>query len=201
MSGRKQFDVDQAVDQSMLTFWASGYTQTSLDQLTTVTGLGRGSLYATFGGKNGLFLAALRRYGQVYGQQYDAALARHPHDAVAASRAYLQVVLARIADPAVPDGCLVAMAAAQAGTLEDDAHSAVTAALDEQRDRLRHALTRRGVHTHQAHDLACFLVAVTQSLALLSRAGTTAAELGAIVDISVGATSIALQTSGGSTAL
>ena len=40
-------------------FWLHGFNGTSLDDLTVVTGLGRGSLYAAFNDKRALFLRAL----------------------------------------------------------------------------------------------------------------------------------------------
>ncbi|HEY0814896.1 MAG TPA: TetR/AcrR family transcriptional regulator [Pseudonocardia sp.] len=187
MSGRKQFDVDTAVDQSMITFWRRGYADTSMDMIGAVTGLGRGSLYGTFGGKNGLFLRAVDRYGEVYGARYDAALARHPADPVRAMSAFLDVVIDRIADPHVPDGCLVAMAATQLGTLEPDARTRVRRALDIQAERLRAALVARGVAGRAATDIALFVVAVSQSLSLLSCAGTELRELRSIARTAIGA--------------
>lgn len=62
MSGRKQFDVDTALDQAMRVFWERGYTDASLDVVGSATGLGRGSLYGTFGGKDALFRQCLDRY-------------------------------------------------------------------------------------------------------------------------------------------
>ena len=43
-------------------FWTRGYAATSVDDLTNVTGLGKGSLYGAFGDKHGLFLRALDDY-------------------------------------------------------------------------------------------------------------------------------------------
>jgi AcrR family transcriptional regulator len=43
-------------------FWLRGYAATSVDDLTSVTGLGKGSLYGAFGDKHGLFLRALDDY-------------------------------------------------------------------------------------------------------------------------------------------
>jgi AcrR family transcriptional regulator len=62
VAGRKQFDVDHVLDQAMLVFWERGYVGTSLDDLSSATGLGRGSLYATFASKDGIFRQALERY-------------------------------------------------------------------------------------------------------------------------------------------
>ncbi|OLP58957.1 hypothetical protein BJF93_22965 [Xaviernesmea oryzae] len=46
----------------MDTFWRSGYEGTSAQALVDATGLGRGSLYAAYGSKAGLFEQALLRY-------------------------------------------------------------------------------------------------------------------------------------------
>lgn len=181
MSGRKQFDVDEALDKSMRAFWEFGYADTSLDVLTKATGLGRGSLYGTFGGKNDLFVRALERYEQTYGARYDAAMAPYAHDPVKAIRAFFDVVLDRIEDKDVPDGCLVAMAAAQSATLVPGTRERVAASLDSQRTRLSSALRSGGAPTKLARELASFAVAVNQSLGLLSRSGSGSRELKTIV--------------------
>lgn len=46
----------------MEVFWHQGYQATSLDSLVRQTGASRQSIYADFGGKRDLFLAALDRY-------------------------------------------------------------------------------------------------------------------------------------------
>lgn len=62
MSRSKEFDPDAALQQAMELFWEHGYEATSLAQLTDRLGIGRASLYATFGDKRELYLQALRRY-------------------------------------------------------------------------------------------------------------------------------------------
>ena len=44
MAGKKQFDVEVALDAAMVQFWRDGYADTSLDDLTNATGLNRSSL-------------------------------------------------------------------------------------------------------------------------------------------------------------
>ncbi len=187
MAGKKQFDVEDALDRAVLAFWTQGYAETSVETLSESTGLGRSSLYGTFGDKNALFVRALDRYRRRWGDQYDAALARHPHDPAKAVAAYLDVILSRIADPDLPDGCLVAISAAQAGTMNAGTLEHVQAALADQRSRLLTALTTRGLPRRRAEDLASFLLAVTQSLGVLSRAGTPTAHLRAVARTSVAA--------------
>ncbi len=49
------------LDRAVGLFARNGYEGTSIDDVVTTAGLHRGSLYATFGSKRGLFRAALRR--------------------------------------------------------------------------------------------------------------------------------------------
>lgn len=62
MPWEKSFDMDQVLDTAMRAFWARGYEATSMQDLVNCTGINRGSLYATYGDKRALFLAALNRY-------------------------------------------------------------------------------------------------------------------------------------------
>ncbi|HMB76711.1 MAG TPA: TetR/AcrR family transcriptional regulator [Kiloniellaceae bacterium] len=62
----KQFDSDAALGKAMETFWVRGYEATSVQDLVDSMGIDRGSLYATFGDKRQVFVAALRRYDDHY---------------------------------------------------------------------------------------------------------------------------------------
>ena len=57
----RSFDPDAALDKARAVFWNLGYAATSLDDIAAATGLNRPSLYAAFGDKHALYLAALRR--------------------------------------------------------------------------------------------------------------------------------------------
>lgn len=65
MARPKAFDVDVALERAMELFWLKGYAATSLPDLVEHMGIGRQSLYDTFGGKRRLFLRALDRYAEV----------------------------------------------------------------------------------------------------------------------------------------
>ncbi|MBR7673092.1 TetR/AcrR family transcriptional regulator, partial [Streptomyces daliensis] len=111
MAGKKQFDMDTALDAAMIQFWRDGYADTSLDDLSRATGLNRSSIYSSLGGKDTLFLRCLDLYAARYGAKYDAALSCAASEPVAAVRAFFDVTLDRIADPGLPDGCLIAQSA------------------------------------------------------------------------------------------
>ena len=65
MVGRpREFDEEQVLDAAMKAFWANGYAATSLEDLVSVTGLHKGSLYQAFGDKHSLFIQTLKRYLQ-----------------------------------------------------------------------------------------------------------------------------------------
>lgn len=180
MAGRKQFDVDEALRRAMHVFWRWGYSDASIDRLTEGTGLGRSSLYGTFGDKSALFRSSLQRYTQTYHPLYDQAL-RGPHpDASAVVSAFLQVTLNRIADPTVPDGCLVTVSATQFPALDAAGQAMVRAVIDGLRAMLEQALLAAGAGEREAAELALCTLATNKSLAVLSRAGFSGEELATV---------------------
>lgn len=62
MPWEKNFDTRETLEKAMQAFWARGYSATSIQDLVDCTGVNRASLYATYGDKRAMFLAALRLY-------------------------------------------------------------------------------------------------------------------------------------------
>jgi TetR/AcrR family transcriptional repressor of nem operon len=58
----KEFDPEAALQAALELFWRRGYEATSIADLVDELGVGRASLYATFGSKHDLYLKALDRY-------------------------------------------------------------------------------------------------------------------------------------------
>lgn len=65
MSRTKAFDQTEVLEKAMTLFWQKGFEATSIQDLVEHTGIQRGSLYATYGDKRRLFLAALDHYRDV----------------------------------------------------------------------------------------------------------------------------------------
>ena len=62
MARQKEFQPNEVVDAAVQVFWEKGYEATSIQDLVDAMGINRGSIYATFGDKAGLFDAVLDRY-------------------------------------------------------------------------------------------------------------------------------------------
>lgn len=192
MAGRKQFDVDIVLDAAMVQFWRAGYADTSLDDLSRATGLNRSSIYSSLGDKDSLYLRCLDRYAARYGDRYDQALSSAPEEPLRAIREFFDVTLRRIADPDLPDGCLVAQTAMAIPVLSPDIAARAIEALGFQHARLRTALNAVKLADGDADNFAVHIAAVNQSLAVMSRARASQEQLHTIIDISMSALSQAL---------
>ena len=62
MARPREFDMDEALDAAISTFWTQGYEATSMTDLMEATGLHKGSLYKAFDDKHDLFMKSLSRY-------------------------------------------------------------------------------------------------------------------------------------------
>src|ERR1700674_266810 len=62
MARPKEFDREDALRRAIPVFWKKGFARTSTEDLVAAMGIGKQSLYDTFGDKRGLFLEALRTY-------------------------------------------------------------------------------------------------------------------------------------------
>jgi AcrR family transcriptional regulator len=61
----RAYDPQTALQRATDRFWKSGYSGTSLDDISAETGMNRPSLYAAFGDKHTLYLKALENYWQL----------------------------------------------------------------------------------------------------------------------------------------
>ena len=95
MGRPKAFDRDEVLDRAMQLFWQRGYEATSIGDLVEHLGVGRQSLYDTFGDKYALYLEALDRYRDLHGAPggLDALLAGPVRRAV---RDMLEFIIERV---------------------------------------------------------------------------------------------------------
>jgi TetR/AcrR family transcriptional repressor of nem operon len=130
MPWEKRFDVGETLTRAMYAFWTRGYEATSMQDLVTATGVNRASLYATYGDKRELFLAALRKYdGEVRGQTLQE-LAR-VHAPAEAIGALFDKFIAQTAVPGNNWGCFLINTALELAAHDAEIAELVNAAQDE----------------------------------------------------------------------
>lgn len=106
------FDQEAALERAMLLFWERGYEATSLDELSAAMGISPSSLYATFGGKEQLFRAAVDRYLARGGGNMGCVFAAEPTARGGVQR-LLETAANELTRPDHPSGCMIALAATQ----------------------------------------------------------------------------------------
>ena len=171
MARPRSFDPACALDAARAAFETHGYEATSVQTLVDATGLSRSSLYAAFGDKQALYLAALDRYRQA-GR---ATLAQRLADAetpLAGIRAAL--------DAAASDTpCFAFNAAADRSAMCPDTARRAAEGWSGTRDAFADALRRAQAVGHVAVDrdadaLADTLAATLYGLHGMRQAGTSA---------------------------
>ncbi|MGM1035985.1 MAG: TetR/AcrR family transcriptional regulator [Bacillota bacterium] len=100
------FKYDNIIDAAMKTFWQKGYEACSTQDLCKDTGLGKGSLYNTFGSKHDLFKQVLERY-QANGIRDQLALLQGPISVKSRLHSLLAWALAEDFEQADQNGCLL----------------------------------------------------------------------------------------------
>lgn len=171
--GRKrQFDREEVVEKAARLFWEHGYEATGITDLTEHLGIGRQSLYNTFGDKRSLYIEGLRHYfeGRVR-------LAREIFGRPGRRLQRLEELLVAIveADSACGHpGCLLGNTVAEFGARDPQIEALLGNFLDRFRGLLQATLEeaqQEGELAPEASpaDLARSLLVMSQGLLLLSK--------------------------------
>jgi AcrR family transcriptional regulator len=121
----RTFDERDVVAAARDEFWSRGYTATSIDDLTSATGLGKGSLYGAFGDKHGLFLRALDDYIGTALDSVRAQLRDPKYTAYDRLTRHIRAQARAIAADKVRRGCMMAKTAAELSATDDTVERAV----------------------------------------------------------------------------
>jgi AcrR family transcriptional regulator len=169
-------------------FWRKGYEGTTLPDLTEAMGINRPSLYAAFGSKEKLFRAALDRYAEGPAAYVREALEEPTARAVA--ERLLRGTIDAVTDRRTPRGCLMVQGALACG----DAAESVRRELVSRRLASEAAIRRRferalseadlPVESNPA-DLARYVVAVFQGIAVQAAGGARRNELARVAEIAL----------------
>ncbi|QDV05245.1 HTH-type transcriptional repressor ComR [Planctomycetes bacterium Poly30] len=170
---QKSFDVEEAVLTARDLFWERGYDGTGIRDLEVAIGIGRKSLYDTFGSKRELYLRSLRKYADTVIQSICDGLEREGVGALA----NLERVLGKLQKHHGSDGslgCLLGVAIGQIGADDEELAAFLRGVLDGMEQAfercLREAMGAGEVRSDlQPRDAARQLVALSQGMALLGR--------------------------------
>ncbi|MEU6492064.1 TetR/AcrR family transcriptional regulator [Streptomyces sp. NPDC046984] len=181
MARTKEFDPDAALQAALELFWRCGYEATSMSDLVEHLGIGRASLYATFGSKHELYLKAFDRYGE----NRDAVLLRElsqPGPALPAVRAVLRRFAAEAAAEERFSGCLVTNTAAELAPHDPEAARRVEQRWDCTETLLHSTLARAQAQGELSGDrdpraLARMLLVVMQGLRVAGKASSDPARV------------------------
>ena len=187
MARPREFEADTVLDRAMRIFWSRGYEATSVQDLVDRMGIQRGSLYATFGDKHRLFLAAIDRYDR----QVTATLLRaldEPASGMEGIHRFFRLKIDWAVAADRPRGCLVTNSATELATRDRRTATRVGAALKKIEAAFYRAVVRaqKADEIDPARDpraLARFLTSSAQGLSVMATAFSERAMLEDIVDV------------------
>lgn len=173
MARKKNFNQTEVLDRALKMFWQRGFEATSIEDLVEATGIQRASLYATFGNKEQLFLAALDRYWEQIAGPMMSAL-NDPDRRHAIERMFESIVC-RTQDSRWPRGCLFTNSALECPTAPDHIVRRISEGLSLQESAIYRVLHRAQVQgvlnpNQDARALARLFLAIAQGMNLVYKA-------------------------------
>jgi TetR/AcrR family transcriptional repressor of nem operon len=177
----RTFEESDVVAAARDEFWSRGYTATSVDDLTSATGLGKGSLYGAFGDKHGLFLRALDDYIGTALDDVRAQLRDPKYRAYDRLVRHIRAQVKAIAADKSRRGCMMAKSAAELGATDETveqmverAYATWTAALV---DCIKEAQRDGAMDEQNPQALATTMLAFMRGQEALHKAGVKSAQL------------------------
>ena len=170
----------------MRVFWSEGYEAASVDRLCRETGMPRASLYQHFGGKEGLFLAAIAHYAETRIGPVAAALGPHGTLEDDLSAFFGEVVDLATRDSRTP-GCLISCVLADVAGASDRFRRELDRRYSALEDRIagRLALEPGSARAEDIRARAGMLAAVARGIMLRARSGAPAEVLSAIASVTI----------------
>ncbi len=187
MGRPREFSCEQALDLALQVFWRKGYEGASMADLTEAMGITKPSLYAAFGNKEELFRKALDRYVDGPGDYFRQALTKPT------AREVVSHVLYEAADAltsADHPGCLAVQGALSCGdaaeTIKQELMARRAKGESDLRARFERALAESDLpEGADAADLARYISAMLQGMAVQAAGGADRAQLRRIADMTL----------------
>jgi AcrR family transcriptional regulator len=184
MARPREFDVDAALDGAIGVFREHGFEGASAQMLVGAMGIGRQSLYDTFGDKWQLYRSAVRRYGMDECAAHFEAL-RSGVRAVDGIEAMLRRVVEAAHEPCLGVGSICEFGVSRSDLAEVNAPLARTLR-DAIAARVREAQREGDAAAEIDPDVAAtFLTATIASLRVAGRGGADGAALNGLADMAL----------------
>src|SRR4051794_36157844 len=106
MARPRRFDESALLDVATELFWSKGFDGTSIEDISAVTGVANGSVYAAYGSKLNLFLVLFKRYCERRVEFILGSMDR-PGSAASVVSAYFEAVIADCTAQPGRRGCLM----------------------------------------------------------------------------------------------
>lgn len=182
----REFDTSVAIERAMDVFWSRGYHGASLPDLLEATRLSRGSLYAAFGDKHGLFLSALDRYIENSLARLDSQLDPQKN-ALAGLRMCLAGYVDRTSGTSGKRGCLVVATAMELTSHDTEVEERIRRFYRAVETRLTQVLVRAQSSGELAEGIAPataarLLLCVFEGIRVVGKTGPSRATSQATVD-------------------
>jgi AcrR family transcriptional regulator len=184
-----QFDKQQALKHAMSVFWQKGYVGASLSDLTEAMQINKPSLYAAFGNKEALFVAAVKYYLEAYASVHIELLEAENRPLAERLRAYLMSISGMVCDKANPGGCFLSVASTELASndLPEKARAAIIETSAYTPNYL-HTLFERELAQSDFRDelspeqLTRLIITFMQGLAVMARNGVSQSQLEETID-------------------
>lgn len=173
----RNYDPEAALSAALNVFWQHGYAGTSLDELSTATGMNRPSLYAAFGDKKSIYRKSMDQFSQTFLGELETNLFAGLSLEKDLVNFYLAALSEYIADSDTAWGCPVICTATIEAAYDDDIQSDLANALDQIDSmfvkRFKQAQDEGELKSGEPKKLGQLAAAVLHSLAIRIRAKQT----------------------------
>ncbi len=185
----REFNLEEVLDKAVETFWSRGYEATSIQDLVESMGIHRGSLYAAFEDKQGLFLTVLDRYRKVVvGKLLD--ILESDSSGKTAIRQFFAAVIEHVVTGGPLRGCLITNSAVERGLSDPETAKKVGLCLTQLEDGFYKTLVRAqdAGELGKGRDpraLARYLTSSLQGLLVIGKIRTDRAALEDVVEVTL----------------
>lgn len=165
----RKFDEAAVLRAAFERFRAQGFSSTSLDDLAEATGVNRPSLYAAFGDKKSLYLAATARVRESVERRFDALIAADYPMEKMLKALFLGTIEGYLTGEDGPAGCIMINTATTEAVTDPEIRAALRAFLAMEDAKVEALLRQAGSPTPEAH--ARIVASLLHSLSVRARAG------------------------------